>query len=523
MTPFAALALYPLWSIALAVALVALRLGRRGGRGLIAVAALLALWESGLILLETPRASWAAERVVPLGMLMAGAFVHAGADLSGKRPSRIVAVTYAYGVVVAAIGLAAPRLLYGPDARGPGVLFFPLAVVSAAGSAACILWLGSLASRARGRERGRCLALTSGCTAGALGGGGVIALRVLRLGDVALAAPLLLVSVLLAAYAVLSGEDGRGREILAQGATYAVVTAGLSACGLVVFFRLLPALTPGGGVSNAWLVFVVFFAALPLDPLRILVVEAVGRVLFRRPINVRDLVAEVQSNEARAEHAERLAELGRVVSAVAHEMRNPLGVIAAQTKLIDAVSPQEAVAIRGQVERARHFLDDLLRYGRPRPLDVRSVEPSTAVDLAVLNVRQAWKGPPPRIEVDLGDGGGAVEADRAALVDVLVALIQNAAVAVDGAEGGVAVRVRDDGDAVLFVVEDDGPGVPPEIETELFKPFVTGRGRDARHPGTGLGLAIAARWVERHGGTVRHERPGQGARFVVRWKKLVAA
>jgi signal transduction histidine kinase len=58
--------------------------------------------------------------------------------------------------------------------------------------------------------------------------------------------------------------------------------------------------------------------------------------------------------------------------------------------------------------------------------------------------------------------------------------------------------------------------VPREIEDRLFQPFVTGRGRDHRHPGTGLGLAIAQRWIARHGGSLRHERPAEGgARFVV--------
>ena len=77
--------------------------------------------------------------------------------------------------------------------------------------------------------------------------------------------------------------------------------------------------------------------------------------------------------------------------------------------------------------------------------------------------------------------------------------------------------------AVVVRVEDNGPGVPAEIESTLFEPFVTGRGRDARHPGTGLGLAIAARWVERHGGSIRHERPRDGgARFVVRWPEGAA-
>ena len=82
------------------------------------------------------------------------------------------------------------------------------------------------------------------------------------------------------------------------------------------------------------------------------------------------------------------------------------------------------------------------------------------------------------------------------------------------------ITANDVAAGVEVCVEDDGPGVPREIESSLFQPFVTGRGRDAKHPGTGLGLAIAARWVERHGGAIRHERPAEGgARFVVTWPR----
>jgi signal transduction histidine kinase len=131
----------------------------------------------------------------------------------------------------------------------------------------------------------------------------------------------------------------------------------------------------------------------------------------------------------------------------------------------------------------------------------------------------------------LPDGTRPLEADRAAFADVATILVENAAIA--GARA-ITIEVRAEGDAVVVVVEDDGPGVPAAIEARLFEPFVTGRGRDAAHPGTGLGLAIAARWVTRHGGTLRHERPGHtanaanaanaspsagGARFVARWPR----
>ncbi|HLM75601.1 MAG TPA: ATP-binding protein, partial [Polyangiaceae bacterium] len=155
-------------------------------------------------------------------------------------------------------------------------------------------------------------------------------------------------------------------------------------------------------------------------------------------------------------------------------------------------------------------------------LEVRAVEPLPLLSLAATNVRQAMGEAAPPIEV-LRDGSDSlsIEADRAAFQDVATILAQNAAIAVDGVEGGrVSIRARSDGDYVEVVVEDNGPGVPAAIEPSLFQPFVTGRGRDARHPGTGLGLAIAARWVERHGGSLRHERRAEGgARFIARWPR----
>jgi signal transduction histidine kinase len=108
-------------------------------------------------------------------------------------------------------------------------------------------------------------------------------------------------------------------------------------------------------------------------------------------------------------------------------------------------------------------------------------------------------------------------ADRAALTDVLIVLVQNALIACGERPGaGVRVQARLVRDTIEIRVEDDGPGVPAEIEDRLLEPFVSGRGRDHRHPGTGLGLAVAARWAVRHGGSLRHERPpAGGARFVV--------
>lgn len=514
MTPFAALFLYPIWSVALAAGLVALRLGRSARRGLIALCTLLALWVTGLVLLESGYA--VAERVLPAGMLLAGAFLHAGTDVAKVSRPRLLALGYGWGALVAVVGAASPSLLYAPGARQAGPLFWPVAAVASLGTVATLGVLARLVSAANGAaDRRRRVAITVGCAMGALGGGGVIGLRVLGVADVPFAAPFLLGATLLAVYATFAGEDGRARELVVQGASLALVTAALSTVGLTAFYLLLPALAPEGGRDLAWVALVVFLAALPLEPLRLLVVERIQHTLFRRAATVPALAASVEASEARADQAERLAELGRVVAAVAHEIRNPLGVIVAQTKLLERRGADEKVVadLRAQVDRARHFLDDLLRYGKPRPLDPRTFEILPVVELAVSDARRALGDGAPEVSVDI-PRGLRVLADRAAFSDVVRILVHNACIAAPR----VAVRATPGADITL-VVEDEGPGVPAELEATLFDPFVTGRGRDDAHTGTGLGLAIARRWLDRHGGSIRHERVAEagGARFVVRW------
>lgn len=546
MSPTAALALYPLWALALAVGLTALRLGRSVGRGLVILCFALAVWVTNLVLLVSADGAGAlastelAERVLPLGIFLAAAFLHAGADVArGHGPSerggsapagargrypperRAVYLAYAGCAVVAALGAASPRLLYGPGVRGPGPLFYPLAIASIFGIFASKLHLFTLARRMQGPQRRRGLAIVAGSMASALGGGGAVALRVLDLGPVEIAAPFLLTAIVLATYAVVFEERGRTREVLVQALAFAGLTALFSAFGLVVFFRLLPSLAPAS--TAAWLAFVIFFAALPLDPLRSIAVETVGGWLFARPIAIGPLTREIEAKETEREQAEGLAELGRLASAVAHEIRNPLGVILAQAKVLEkrGADPENVAEIRAQVERAKRFLEDLLRFAKPRPLALREVDLRSVAAMAASNVRQALALPgdgPFRVE----EGEPVfVEADRGAVLDAVTALLHNAAIAVSERPGGeVAVTFADRGRAVEIAITDDGPGVPKEIEDRLFQLFVTGRGRDHAHPGTGIGLALAARWVERHGGKLRHERPqAGGARFVMEWPR----
>lgn len=482
------LALFATACVSLAFGLTALRVGRRTSPGLVLLSVLLAVWMTGLILLSRG-SSWA-ERVMPLGMLLAGAFASAASDAIGKPPRFVLPIAWGGAAVISVLGFVAPGLLYGPGARGPGPLFWWIAALSVVGTLAVKSWLISLVRAASGRERTRRLSILLANVAGALGGGGLIGLHVLGFDVAIFAAPLLSVSVITVAIATWVSEAPEGRAALLQSLVQSVVVA-LLASAVVIFVAPEFAIAAG-------------FVSLPIDAARQLFVDAITQRVFARPLTTTSLAVEAESLAVKAEHSERLAEVGRLASGVAHEIRNPLGVILAEMKVLEiSGADKESVdAVRAQVARARNFVDDLLHYATPRPL--QSVDASLR-ELIATSIDRAAGGlgiQNPRVDVDVKDE--RVEVDVDAMSDVLVNLIANALIATE--EQG---RVRIAGDARGLVITDDGPGVPKELEGRLFQPFTTGRGRDAKRPGTGLGLALSRRLVERHGGTLTFTRPSR--------------
>ena len=200
---------------------------------------------------------------------------------------------------------------------------------------------------------------------------------------------------------------------------------------------------------------------------------------------------QAEQRERERQLQARLAELGQLAASVAHDLRNPLNIIAMAVATAPADTRRE---VSDQVQRISRRAEDLLDYARPW-----QVRPVT-VD-AAQQVRDAARRAP---GVELGAGFDEplpVQADPQRLDQALVNLLANARTAA-GTRRVVVEAERATG-ALLLHVCDDGPGVPADLRERLFEPFAS------RSPGgTGLGLAIVARIMAAHGGTVRlQDRP----------------
>lgn len=216
------------------------------------------------------------------------------------------------------------------------------------------------------------------------------------------------------------------------------------------------------------------------------------------------------------ERAQQLASVGELASGVAHEIRNPLtgvrGALELALQRLPAGEPNRPLLEEAQQQLVRidSATTQLLRFARPPELRQVVVDPNLLIERAVNVVAPQAARSDVGLRSEPCPDGVQVCVDPELMVQVLVNLMLNGIEAM--APGGVltvwGARHAPD---VWIGVRDTGPGVPADLRTEIFRPFVT-----TKHHGTGLGLSISQQIVQRHGGTLRVEdTPGGGATFIV--------
>lgn len=238
--------------------------------------------------------------------------------------------------------------------------------------------------------------------------------------------------------------------------------------------------------------------------------------------------AELALEEKSAELARSNLDLEQFAYVASHDLKAPLRSI---DILVDWLQDDLREFQQGEVQanltllkqrtgRLHRLLDDLLAYSRAgrKPGTIASVDTRLLVqDLITL------LAPPDGIRVEADASLPTFTAHHAPLEQVLRNLINNAIKHHPGGSGLVRVYAQDQGEQVLFAVEDDGAGIPPEFAERVFQMFQTLRPRDEVE-GSGMGLAIVKRIVEWQGGRVGlHGGPGgRGAVFKFTWRKLPA-
>jgi signal transduction histidine kinase len=235
---------------------------------------------------------------------------------------------------------------------------------------------------------------------------------------------------------------------------------------------------------------------------------------------------QLRRAEADARRAERLAALGQLSAGLAHEIRNPLGVIKGSADMLNRkVSGSEPLVaelagyISSEVNRLNALVVRFLDFARPSKLELRPERISEIVDRALDAATAAVPNSGVKIERHYAPNVPEIPADAQLCEQVFVNLITNAMQAMQAQDASfektlrlVIVPEESSGEpGVGVVVEDTGPGVPQESREQIFNPFFT-----SKKEGVGLGLSIVAKIVDDHRGTIRlEENTPRGARFHV--------
>jgi signal transduction histidine kinase len=236
---------------------------------------------------------------------------------------------------------------------------------------------------------------------------------------------------------------------------------------------------------------------------------------------------DLHATKAELVARERLAALGEMSAVVAHEVRNPVGVIFNAVAMLRRVSPtdpkrEELLAmVEEEAERLKRMIANLLDFAKPPNVTLTEVDVTKLLTNVATSARLAGgveganpiERDHPRDEVVVVPPAKPVHVacDPELMRQALLNLVQNALQA-EGRARAVELRAREDRESVGIEVVDDGDGVAEQDRERIFLPFFT-----TRPTGVGLGLPVVSRVVEAHGGELAYRTTdGGGATFGIR-------
>ncbi len=236
--------------------------------------------------------------------------------------------------------------------------------------------------------------------------------------------------------------------------------------------------------------------------------RAVGGRILGAVVTIED-VSEIKALTEQLIRADRLAAMGQLTAGVAHEIRNPLGVIRASVQLLEDAHGdpgrigEAATVIKQEIDRLDRVIKALLDFARPsKPTFVSTDVEDVLRDVVLFTTRFATQADV-RIIEEFAGGLPPVLADPDQLKQVFLNLVTNAVQAMEETGGTITMSTQVDGEYAGITVSDSGPGIEEKNLSKVFDPFFS-----TRSDGTGLGLTMVHRIVDEHDG---HIEVGSGA------------
>lgn len=250
------------------------------------------------------------------------------------------------------------------------------------------------------------------------------------------------------------------------------------------------------------------------------IVDETGQVLrwFGTNTDITDL------KQAQADLQARHRELDSFAQIVSQDLKAPLRAIDNLSKWIEedlagvltVDTKAQMSLLRSRVDRMRISIDGLLDYSR---IDRTESTTEAVVVSELLSEVIDSLAPPPTFSIKIDPNLPTIDTNRVLLFQVFTNLIGNGIKHHDRLDGSIQISGREYGDLYEFIIADDGPGIAPEYQANIFTIFQTGNPRTA--DSTGVGLAIVKKIVKSQGGTIRLEsQVGMGTTFYFTWANV---
>lgn len=244
-----------------------------------------------------------------------------------------------------------------------------------------------------------------------------------------------------------------------------------------------------------------------------------------------EMTAELEKSkvlEEQLQQAEKSAVIGRLGSAIAHEIRNPLNYInLTLDHLRSKLSPEDEEKqatfkkligqIKDEVARINNQISDFLNYSRPASVDLRPIDAHDVIQDSLRIVEAQAEENNIKIAVVEHENVPKIMGDPEFLRSVFNNLFINGVQSMGNEGGNLSIKISTDENAkfVRFEIADTGNGIPAENLSKIFEPYFS-----TKETGTGLGLAIVQKIVDLHNGTIDVESvEGKGTKFTIRLPK----